>query len=224
MQGSSTTRWSVLAGLLVLLGATGCRTGAEEVVLFYPPRALEASGVEAPPLGAEAPSLLLAGPVDRRVRPGTVGVTRGPGSIVTGWVRASNDGAEWVRDAARFELTQRGLTVLEAQEMDAGTDPAVSPERPRLGLELELLEAEAAADEDHPARVVLAATLRLDERIHLARRIRGDAQAVGATGVRLDPAESLAVALREALRPIAREAVALALREATGDPSLERDP
>lgn len=209
--------------LTLALSLSGsCRSGPVEIALFYPPRVLESVQPAAPRLPVEDPRIEIR-VEDRRVRPEVVGVERGLYSMALGRIRAINAGDAWTDAAARFELEQAGLqpvgpglTAALGVGGSAGETPPAAPDDPRpttplLRLELELLEARSAADAEHPGEVLLGAVLLWDGRVHQARRVRGTSAALDAGGVPIDPAESLAVALREALRPLAQEAAALAL-------------
>ena len=200
--------------LLLWIGGLGaCRAAPLEVVLFFPPRALDAAQQATEILGRNALPIFVAPVIDRRSRPEIIGELRSVGSLVTGRIRASNSGPKWVRGAARYELKRAGLRVLDDEELVEYGDSG-----PLLELELTLLSTRSAADEEHPGEVLLSAILRRDGGILMAKRLRGSACFRDDSGVRVDAAESLAIALRRALAPVVSRAVKAATegRESSG--------
>lgn len=177
-------------------------------MLFFPPRATEIP-IVAVTLSLDSDLMVSVASVsDRRRYPMVIGVSRGISSMVTGQILATNDGGLWVHDALEYELRRSGLGVpRNAPQGDAGPT--------RLRIEVELLEASAAANSSHPGHVLLSAVLTLDGRVRFARRLVGTSAAHDDSGRSIDATESLAVALREALRPLV---------EAVGEVAEATDP
>jgi len=199
----------VLLALAAALPAPACRTQGPQVVLFFPPRGAIDEPLSSPPVAADV-TVEVTHAEDRRDQPGVIGVERGLAGMVTARIRASNAGADWIAQAVRYELAQAGLRPLGAPVTgDAvDVDPAAdADESADLAVELELLGTEAASGPRHPAAAVVVGRLRRDGRVLFSRRLRGSAPALDTGGVPIDPAESLALALRDALGPLVAAAV-----------------
>ncbi|MBI2308009.1 MAG: hypothetical protein HYU78_11985 [Rhodocyclales bacterium] len=188
--------------LLTVAALSGCAFGTRQPTLVYPPSAASSDAVAAPrspTVATKRTKVVLASFRDERTDKTVVGTVRNGFGMRTADVVPTNNVADWVTEAVGTELRSNGYTVVRGSAADANDPDSILVSGDVLNVFCDMYMS-------YTGQVSLLTKVNRGNRDLLTKHYAGEGSAglaMAATGESY--AESLALALRDALRKFAAE-------------------